>query len=142
MRGATKANDHAIATGDCRAFGYEPDDRWAKLPLGWNWLEVAAVATDSTDRVYVFNRGEHQVIVFDRDGNFLSAWGEGIFVRPHGIFIGPDDAIYCTDDRDHTVRKFTDVSRLLLTLGVSGSPSDTGATSVDYRTIQRAGPPF
>ena len=32
--------------------------------------------------------------------------------------------------------------RLLLTLGVSGRPSDTGATSPDYRTVQRGGPPF
>jgi DNA-binding beta-propeller fold protein YncE len=50
--------------------------------------------------------------------------------------------LYCTDDQDHTIRKFTSDGRLLLTLGVSGRPSDTGATSVDYRTILRAGPPF
>jgi DNA-binding beta-propeller fold protein YncE len=50
--------------------------------------------------------------------------------------------VYCTDDFDHTVRKFTPDGRLLLTLGTSGVPSDTGATSVDYRTIRRAGPPF
>jgi DNA-binding beta-propeller fold protein YncE len=81
-------------------------------------------------------------MVFDRDGTFLTSWGEGLFIRPHGIAIGPDDAIYCTDDRDHTVRKFTADGRLLLTLGVRGTPSDTGATSMDYRTILRAGPPF
>ena len=56
--------------------------------------------------------------------------------------IGPDDSVYCTDDLRHTVRKFTPDGRLLLTLGPSGWPSDTGATSVDYRTILRAGPPF
>jgi DNA-binding beta-propeller fold protein YncE len=110
--------------------------------LGWSWWEVAAVATDRQDRVYVYNRGEHPVIVFDRDGNFLTAWGEGTFARPHGIFVGPDDAVYCTDDQDHTIRKFTPEGRPLFTLGVSGRPSDTGATSVDYRTIQRAAPPF
>jgi DNA-binding beta-propeller fold protein YncE len=64
-----------------------------------------------------------------------------LFVRPHGLFIGPDDTVYCTDDRGHTVRAFTPQGRLRLTLG-TGSPSDTGATSMDYRTIQRAGPPF
>ena len=57
--------------------------------------------------VFVFNRGEHPVIVFDRQGRFLRSWGEGLFVRPHGITIGPDDAVYCVDDSDHTVRKFT-----------------------------------
>jgi DNA-binding beta-propeller fold protein YncE len=142
MRAATLPHGDAIVGGHCRDFGYEPDDHWAKLPSGWSWWEVAGVAADRHDRVYVFNRGEHPVIVFDRDGNFLTAWGEGTFARPHGIFVGPDDAVYCTDDQDHTIRKFTPEGRPLLTLGVSGRPSDTGATSVDYRTIQRAGPPF
>jgi len=127
---------------NCRDFGYEALYRWAKLPAGWSWTEVAAVATDSQDRVYVFNRGEHPVIVFDAEGNFLRAWGESLFVRPHGIFIGPDDAVYCTDDLDHTVRKFTSDGKLLLTLGESGKPSDTGATSIDFRTIRHAGPPL
>ena len=81
-------------------------------------------------------------MVFDRDGTFLHSWGEGLFARPHGITIGPDDAVYCTDDLGHTVRKFTPDGTLLLTLGTSGTPSDTGATSMDYRTILRAGPPF
>lgn len=123
-------------------FGYEANDQWAKLPAGWSWTEVAGVATDSKDRVYVFNRGEHPLMVFDREGNFLNSWGEGLFARAHGIFIGPDDAVYCTDDMDHTVRKFTPEGKLLLTLGTSGKPSDTGATSMDFRSIVRAGPPF
>ena len=130
------------ATGSCRDFGYEADDQWAKLPAGWSWTEAVAVATDNEDRVFVFNRGEHPVVIFARDGTFLGSWGEGLFVRPHGLFIGPDNTVYCTDDTDHTVRAFTPEGRLLLTLGTSGRPSDTGATSIDYRTIQRAGPPF
>jgi DNA-binding beta-propeller fold protein YncE len=140
---AKPSSMQAVATNtDCRAFGYEADDRWAKLPPGWDWMEVAAVATDSRDRVYVFNRGEHPVLIFDRAGTFLHSWGEGLFTRAHGITIGPEDAVYCTDDRGHTVRKFTADGSLLLTLGQSGIPSDTGATSMDYRTIRRAGPPF
>jgi DNA-binding beta-propeller fold protein YncE len=130
------------ATGSCRDFGYEADDQWAKLPAGWAWTEAVAVAADNQDRVFVFNRGEHPVGIFARDGVFVGSWGEGLFVRPHGLFIGPDNAVYCTDDADHTVRKFTPDGRLLLTLGTRGRPSDTGAASLDYRTILRAGPPF
>ena len=81
-------------------------------------------------------------MVFDRDGSFLHAWGEGLFRRPHGIFIGPDDAVYCIDDLGHTVRKFNAAGEMLLTLGVDGQPSDSGATSIDYRTIVRSAPPF
>lgn len=121
---------------------YSPAPSWERLPSGWSWPEVAGVATDTQDRVYVFNRGEHPVIIFGRGGAFLGSWGEGLFARPHGIFIGPDDAVYCTDDLDHTVRKFTPNGHLLLTLGTSGRPSNTGATSMDYRTVVRAGPPF
>jgi DNA-binding beta-propeller fold protein YncE len=126
----------------CRDYGYSADDRWAKLPSGWSWREATSVAIDSRDRVYIFNRGDHPVIIFDQDGKFLSSWGEGLFVRPHGIHIGPDDSVYCTDDNDHTVRKFTPEGKLLLTLGTSGKPSDTGATSMDFRTIVRSAPPF
>jgi DNA-binding beta-propeller fold protein YncE len=122
-------------------FRYEARADWDRRPAGYTWKEVAGVATDSRDRVYVFNRGDHPLLIFDRDGAFLTSWGEGEFHRPHGITIGPDDAVYLTDDFGHTVRKYTTEGRLLMTLG-TGQPSDTGATSVDYRTIRRAGPPF
>lgn len=121
---------------------YRPNDQWARLPEGWTWTEVSAIAIDSRDRVFVFNRGEHPVIIFDAEGKFVSSWGEGQFARAHGITIGPDDCVYCVDDLDHTVKKFTVEGKLLLTLGRSGHPSDTGATSVDYREIRRIGPPF
>ena len=139
--------DHTIeqrnsAAAQARAYGYEPVEQWARLPAGWSWVEVTAIATDRANQVYVFNRGEHPVIVFDAEGNFLRSWGEGLFARPHGISIGPDDCVYCTDDLDHTVRKFTTTGELLLQLGTRGRPSDTGATSVDFRTIKRVGLPF
>jgi DNA-binding beta-propeller fold protein YncE len=123
-------------------FTFAPLPGWEQLPDGWKFVEAVGVATDSRDRVFVFNRGEHPVIVFDRDGRFLQAWGEGQFVRPHGIWIGGDDSIYLTDDLDHTVRKYTPDGRLLWKLGTSGRSSDTGVRESDYRTIARGGPPF
>jgi DNA-binding beta-propeller fold protein YncE len=123
-------------------FMFAPVPLWEQLPAGWKFVEAVGVATDSRDRVFVFNRGEHPVIVFDRDGRFLEAWGEGQFVRPHGIWIGSDDAIYLTDDLDHTVQKYTPDGRLLWKLGKSGHGSDTGVQKSDYRTINRGGPPF
>jgi DNA-binding beta-propeller fold protein YncE len=131
-----------MPTLPCSDFGYSANDRWAKLPAGFAWREVAGVATDSRDRVFVFSRGEHPLLVFDRDGSFVEEWDGSMFVRPHGITIGPDDCVYCTDDMGHTVRKFSPRGELLLTLGTHGKPSDTGATSIDFRTITHAGPPF
>ena len=129
----------AFGTGDHR---YEVADLWAKRPSGWTFVDVVGVAIDSQDNVYVFNRGAHPVMVFDREGNFLHAWGEGVFTRPHGITIGPDDSVYCSDDKDHTVRKCTTEGRVLMTLGTPNMYSDTGYTGRDYRTIKRGGPPF
>jgi DNA-binding beta-propeller fold protein YncE len=130
------------ATGTCRDFGYTADDHWAKLPPGRSWTEVAAVATDRDDRVYVFARADHAVLIFARDGTLVDSWGEGMFSRPHGISTGPEGAIYCIDDLGHRVGKFTYEGKQVLALGATGQPSDTGATSMDYRTILRAGPPF
>ena len=64
-------------------YAFEVVEDWAKLPDGWTFHEVSGVAVDGKDRVYVFNRGKHPLIVFDRDGNFAAAWGEGVFTRPH-----------------------------------------------------------
>jgi DNA-binding beta-propeller fold protein YncE len=133
---------HQNVTVGSGEFRYQADSDWAQWPADWQVSEVTAVATDSRDRVFVFNRGDHPVAIFAPDGKLLSSWGAGLFVRPHGIWIGPDDAVYLTDDLDHTVHKFTPEGERLWTLGTSGQPSDTGATSVDYRTIRQAGPPF
>lgn len=104
-------------------FRYEVNEDWAQLPDGWSFNDVAAVAVDHKDRVYVFNRGEHPMIVFDRDGKFLRSWGEGIFNRAHGLHIGPDETLYCTDDGDHSVRKCTLEGKILLTIGIPGKPA-------------------
>lgn len=104
-------------------FTYEVILDWAKFPEGWSPVDITDVAVDSKDRVYLLTRGEVPLIIFDRDGNFLSSWGKGIFTRPHGLFISPDDALYCTDDGNHTVRKFTLDGKLLMTIGTPGQPS-------------------
>ena len=63
------------------------------------------------------------MIVFDSDGNVLRTWGDGIFTNPHGVTIGPDDSVYCVDNGDHTVRKFTPDGHLLMTLGIAHQPT-------------------
>ena len=105
-------------------FTYEIAVDWEKLPPGYSWTDAAAVATDSQDRVYVFNRGEHPMIVFDSEGNFIKSWGEGVFTRAHGLTFAPDGTLYCTDDGDHTVRKCTLDGEVLMTIGTPGQAAD------------------
>src|SRR5262245_15197713 len=76
------------------AHRYRVVDNWAKLPDGWSFRDVAAVAVDAKDQVYVFNRGEHPMMVFDRNGNFLRSWGEGLFRRAHGIHFDRDGMLW------------------------------------------------
>ncbi len=128
-----------VGSGD---FRYEVIQSWGRLPAGYEFDAVPDGRVDSQGRVYVFSRSAHPVMVFDAEGNFIKSWGEDIFTRAHGIFIGPDDSVYCADDADHTVRKCTLDGRVLMTLGTRNQPSDTGYDGKDYRSIRRGGPPF
>jgi sugar lactone lactonase YvrE len=120
---------------------YELVEGWEQLPRDWHHGDVAGVATDDQDRVYVFNRSEHPLIVYGRDGAFIKSWGEGVFKRPHGITIHAG-LVYLADDSDHTVRKFTLEGELLQTLGTLNQPSDTGYKAPSLTTIARGGGPF
>ena len=105
------------------AYRYEVRGQWAKLPPGREFdADVAAVGVDTQDRVYAFNRGQRPMVVFDRDGNFLRAWGEGVFRHAHGVHMAPDDTVWLTDDGDHTVRHCTLDGTVLLTIGIPGAP--------------------
>ncbi|MEE9365207.1 MAG: peptidyl-alpha-hydroxyglycine alpha-amidating lyase family protein [Dehalococcoidales bacterium] len=126
---------------------YELVDGWAKYPKDWSILDVGGIAIDKQDNVYVFNRGAHPLMVFDREGNMQSTWGEGIFKRAHGSCTDSEGNIYCTDDFNHTVRKFTSDGKLLMTLGTEDKPSDTGYINefdffASLVTITRGGGPF
>ncbi len=123
-------------------FKYRTDDTWAKFPANGPDGEAVAVACDLRDHVYVFLRGPRPVQVFMPDGTPVGTWGDDRFHRPHGITLDRHDNVYCTDDIGHAVYLFDTEGRLLRTLGTPGSPSDTGATSIDYRTIRHSGPPF
>ena len=90
------------------------DGNWAMLPA-WGWT-AATVSTCSI-------AASHPLCVFDRDGNFVTSWGDGVFRRAHGVHMGPDDTIYLTDEGDHTVRKCTLDGQVLLTLGISAAPA-------------------
>jgi DNA-binding beta-propeller fold protein YncE len=96
---------------------------WGNLPEGWVYKEATSVDVDANDNVYVFNRGTCPMIVFNREGDIVQTWGEGVFKNPHGVTIAPDDTVFCVDNGDSTVRKFTLDGKLLMTLGTPNQPS-------------------
>jgi hypothetical protein len=130
-------------TVDSGSITFKAVPGWPNVPEEVGLVEAIGVAVDSRDRVHVFARADVPVLVFDTDGTYLRGWGEGLFVRPHGISSGENDTLYLVDDMGHSVRQFTSDGELLRTIGPSGEPSDTGADGFDYRTIRPdAGPPF
>lgn len=128
---------------------YRPVPGWEQLPQGWSHPDVAGVAVDALDRVYLFNRSAHPVIVYSSDGTLLRSWGEGVFDNPHAIRIDHEGYAWCVDNGDHTVRKCTLDGEILLTLGTAGVASETGIrtrgadySNYDYRDVTRGGAPF
>ena len=105
-----------IGMGDF-VYEYQPD--WAQLPEGTTFQAPSAVAVDSQDRVYVFQRRGPPVMVLDRDGNFLAAWPrqEGRFEDAHHIYIGPDDGVYLANRDAHQILKCDTEGELLMSLG-------------------------
>ena len=53
------------------------------------------IALDSQGRVFVGDRMNNRIQIFDQQGNFLDVWYQ--FSRPSGIAIGADDMIYVAD---------------------------------------------
>ena len=122
-------------------YTYELVEGWGVLPQGWE-LGQTAIVTDSLDRVYLFNRSDHPLIVLDKEGHFLTAWGEGVLTDAHGMFIDADDNIYLPVKNNHVVMKYSAQGNLLMTLGTRDQPSDTGWSGNISDTVQRAAGPF
>src|SRR5260370_16274762 len=111
---------------------YKVHEEWARPPESIE-VRACAVSVDSQDRVYCFNRNaEHAVVIFDRDGNFLSSWGAGMFSFPHAIRIDEQDNVWLTDEYHGQFMKFTTDGRLLQTIGAKGERSDTAVPKDDF----------
>ncbi|HTV90736.1 MAG TPA: 6-bladed beta-propeller [Stellaceae bacterium] len=123
-------------TGD---YKYELIRDFLKLPNGEQFGLVSRVATDDQDRVYVFQRRDPPVVVFDRDGRYLRAWGAGEVSDPHGLKI-VGDTVYTTDRSDSVAKSFALDGAVKLALGERGRHADTG--KVENWLVERAAGPF
>jgi len=98
---------------------------WAKLPKGWNFGESSGVAVDKQDNVWVFNRGAHPVIQFDKHGNMLQAWGEGLFKSSHGVRIDAEGNVWAIDVKGHLALKFSPAGKVQMVIGRSPGNNDS-----------------
>src|ERR1700726_1282460 len=123
-------------TGEYR---YELIRDFCKLPAGQSFGLVSRVAADAQDRIHVFQRKDPPVVVFDREGQYLGAWGSGEVTDPHGLKI-VGDTVYTTDRIDSVAKSFTLDGKPLLELGERGVHSDTGCEGAPYLAERAAGP--
>ena len=122
-------------------YSYDVIESWAKVPAGWSFGLVTGVAVDSKDRVYICHQKEEPpLMVFDREGNYLSSWGSDFMVEAHHMYIDAQDHIYLADRGSHEVSKLTLDGRHLIDMGHRGQPSDTGCYEDGGEVLRAAGP--
>ena len=90
-----------------------------RLPPGQQLGQVTAVAATADGEIYVLHRGTPPVLCFDRDGQFLRAWGDTDILAGGGHFlrIDPEDHPWVADTSRHQVLKFDREGVLLAALG-------------------------
>ena len=121
------------------SFRYEVHEHWESCrKVGASSRSPRSPPTRRTGS-YVFNRGEHPVIVFDRDGTSWARGARGCSCGRTASPSGRTTRLLHRRPRPHRPQVHPR-RQALLTLGTSGRPSDTGATSIDFRTIRHAGP--
>lgn len=131
-----------VGDGDLR---FELVHGWGTLPKGWS-LGHSAVAVDSSDRVYLFNRSDHPMIVMEPDGTVVDSWGEGLLTSAHHAFIDGLDRLYLPVVHSHVVLICSTGGEVLRTLGewdAPGNPDWNGDHRQWMRTpVPRSHGPF
>ena len=61
------------------------------------------LAMDSRGRLFVGDRQNNRIQIFDQDGNFLDQWFQ--FSRPSGVYIDKHDVIYVADSESEAAAK-------------------------------------
>ena len=71
---------------------------WGKKGTGpGEFAELHGIALDSSGRVFVADRGNNRIQIFDADGKYLAEWKQ--FGRPSAVYIDANDTLYVSDHR-------------------------------------------
>jgi DNA-binding beta-propeller fold protein YncE len=77
---------------------------WGTKGSGPGELDIPhAIAMDSQGRLFVGDRQNNRIQIFDQDGKYLDQWAQ--FSRPSGVFIDGKDNIYVADSESESVSK-------------------------------------
>jgi len=103
---------------------YETTTAKFNLPDGWAFGEVVGVVENNHGHRYIFNRGEHQLLEFNKNGDFIKEIGEGQFVKPHGLRLDRHGNIWTTDTETHLVQRFAPSGQVTMVLGMKNKASE------------------
>lgn len=114
---------------------FEFDPHWPKpLPDKWITGQLPCVYVDHHDHILIVNRGNitdeeretciqaPPVMIFDRDGHLLHAWGEWDVMpsTPHSCAVDHDNNVWISANGDGMVQKYTYDGKFLLQIGSKG----------------------
>jgi streptogramin lyase len=75
---------------------------WGKKGLAAGEFNIPhALAFDSQGRLFVGDRGNNRIQIFDQQGHFIDQWVQ--FSRPSGLFIDKNDVLYVADSESGSV---------------------------------------
>ena len=142
---------------------FEVDSSWPKVPAKWKLGDVSSIAIDAQGNAWVLHRprtlkpdqtttAAPPIIVFDRAGNFIKAWG-GVgsgyewVEREHGIHIDHKGFVWLGGNNcpglklpglkpvaDDQLLKFTQDGKLVMQIGASNQSMG----NADTKNVHRA----
>ncbi len=126
---------------------FKVDPGWPKIPNNWQFGQVASVAIDAQDHVWVLQRpgtltpeekprAAPPLLEFDAAGNFVQAWGgpgQG-YEWPnseHGVYVDPKGFVWIggNGDNDHQILKFTKAGKFVMQIGHAGKSTGNADTT-------------
>jgi len=121
---------------DAPDLGYRPVPHGLQIPADVEMGAPSSVDWTSEGRLLVLNRGPNPLMEFEPDGTFVRSWGQGEYIRPHGMRVDDDGNIWTTDVNGHTVRKMSPSGDVQMTLGVHGEPGEWAVGSKTGRLTE------
>ena len=121
-------------TSNAQAIELESQQVDFHMPDGWTMGEVVAIEKRADGHFVVLHRGQHQLVEFDADRNFVKEIGAGLFKNPHGLRIDPLGNIWTADSGTHLVLRFAPSGKVTMVLGKNGT-AGTGWFDRDYNLV-------
>jgi sugar lactone lactonase YvrE len=97
-------SDGHVANSNGRVVKFSKDGKfikaWGKRGTGPGEMDTPhSMAMDSRGRLFVADRANSRIQIFDQQGRFLDQWKQ--FGRPSGVFIDKKDTIYVVDSQSN-----------------------------------------